>query len=135
MNTSWMIFPSCFIEMRYLAHPTNRLLKTFFLIKMSFDMLVYVCDERIFSPFKSYFIPLQGKNGVNKVGNPCSWIHSDIMDDNIHMELRSVPLCSGESAKDAGGVDDGSMNGYDDGRKGDSWSPSHILDFSDLSLG
>lgn len=73
---------------------------------------------------------------MNKVGNLCSWIHSDIMDDNIHMESRSVPLSSGESAKDAADVvDDGSLNSYDDGRMGDSWSPSHILDFSDLSLG
>ncbi|KAG6705463.1 hypothetical protein I3842_07G180400 [Carya illinoinensis] len=99
------------------------------------NTLIEKVDEYILDDFSKLLHINEGKNSVNKVGNPCSWIHSDIMDDNIHMELRSVPLCSGESAKDAGGVDDGSMNGYDDGRKGDSWSPSHILDFSDLSLG
>ncbi|KAG2282053.1 hypothetical protein Bca52824_053273 [Brassica carinata] len=49
------------------------------------------------------------------VGNeikPCTWIHSDVMDDNIHMG----PYADG----------DGQHN---------SWRPSHILDFSDLSIG
>lgn len=53
------------------------------------------------------------------------------MDDNIHMESRLVSLFLSENAKDAGLEDDG----YDEGGKGKSWCPSHILDFSDLSLG
>jgi hypothetical protein len=57
------------------------------------------------------------------------------MDDNIHMESRSVSLWLSENAKDAVVEDDDSMNGYDEGGKGKSWCPSHILDFSDLSLG
>jgi hypothetical protein len=57
------------------------------------------------------------------------------MDDNIYMESKLVSLCLSENAKDAGLEDDDSMNGYDEGGKGKSWCPSHILDFSDLSLG
>lgn len=57
------------------------------------------------------------------------------MDDNIHMESKSGSLWLSENAKDAGQEDDDSMNGYDEGGKGKSWCPSHILDFSDLSLG
>jgi hypothetical protein len=57
------------------------------------------------------------------------------MDDNIHMESKSGSLCSSGNAKDAGQEDDDSMNGYNEGGKGKSWCPSHILDFSDLSLG
>ncbi|KAG7587480.1 F-box-like domain superfamily [Arabidopsis thaliana x Arabidopsis arenosa] len=45
---------------------------------------------------------------------PCTWIHSDVMDDNIHME----PFA------------DDSVDGQHN-----SWRPSHILDFSDLSIG
>ena len=56
------------------------------------------------------------------------------MDDNIFMESSSVNLHSSENAEGAGLVDDGS-NGDDDGLKGKSWCPSHILDFSNLSLG
>ncbi|KFK42213.1 hypothetical protein AALP_AA2G226200 [Arabis alpina] len=46
---------------------------------------------------------------------PCTWIHSDVMDDNIHMEPYA---------------DDNSVDGQHN-----SWRPSHILDFSDLTIG
>lgn len=53
-------------------------------------------------------------------GVSCSWIHSDIMDDNVYLE----PISSIHSGN-------GSMkNG-----EAQSWRPSHILDFSDLSIG
>ncbi|CAN8233943.1 unnamed protein product [Cochlearia groenlandica] len=46
---------------------------------------------------------------------PCTWIHSDVMDDNIHMEPYT---------------DDDSVDG-----QRSSWRPSHLLDFSDLTIG
>ena len=76
----------------------------------------------------------QDENDQSKVCKPFSWIHSDIMDDNIHMEL-----CGGnnsilrEALKDAKG--NGCMNGCGDASVGKWWHPSHILDFSDLSMG
>ncbi|KAH0898138.1 hypothetical protein HID58_047706 [Brassica napus] len=67
----------------------------------------YIPDE--------FFIDLLHVFKDTDVGNeikPCTWIHSDVMDDNIHMG----PYADG----------DGQHN---------SWRPSHILDFSDLSIG
>ncbi|GAB2224257.1 hypothetical protein Droror1_Dr00005009 [Drosera rotundifolia] len=57
-------------------------------------------------------------------GKTCTWIHSDIMDDNVYMEP------STDSASDSSCTD---------GRVGEgvvkSWKPSYILDFSDLTTG
>lgn len=52
-------------------------------------------------------------NGGDEI-KPCTWIHSDVMDDNIHMEPYA----------------DDSVDGQHN-----SWRPSHILDFSDLTIG
>ncbi|KAG0480335.1 hypothetical protein HPP92_011193 [Vanilla planifolia] len=54
-----------------------------------------------------------------------TWIHSDIMDDNIHMKQ----CCPSESADTHLG-----MNAIFE-EKLWKWCPSHILDFSDLSIG
>ncbi|KAI8550342.1 hypothetical protein RHMOL_Rhmol06G0098000 [Rhododendron molle] len=70
-----------------------------------------------------------------KVGTPCSWIHSDIMDDNIHMEPCFVSYHSTEHSSDADLMQNGNVNGYRGGGEVTSWRPSHILDFSDLSIG
>ncbi|XP_059460654.1 lysine-specific demethylase JMJ21 isoform X2 [Corylus avellana] len=94
------------------------------------NTLIEKVDEYIPDDFAKLLNVFEGENGLNKVCKPCSWIHSDIMDDNIHMESRLVSLFLSENAKD-----DDSMNGCDEGGKGKSWCPSHILDFSDLSLG
>ncbi|XP_048130053.1 F-box protein At1g78280 isoform X2 [Rhodamnia argentea] len=61
------------------------------------------------------------KDDYTKEGCQPSWIHSDIMDDNIHMKPRSIDCCTD--------------NGHDGGEPGQSWQPSHVLDFSDLSIG
>ncbi|KAL5705165.1 Lysine-specific demethylase jmj21 [Ranunculus cassubicifolius] len=53
------------------------------------------------------------ENGICKVSKSSSWIHSDIMDDNVYMEKRS--------------------NSESDGKLG--WRPSYLLDFSDVSIG
>ncbi|GFY85856.1 transferases, transferring glycosyl groups [Actinidia rufa] len=71
-----------------------------------------------------------------KVGKPCSWIHSDIMDDNIHMEPSCVSHCPTEKNSDTHPMHNSYVNGYcDGGGELTSWRPSHILDFSDLSMG
>ncbi|KAL1344644.1 hypothetical protein HN51_018514 [Arachis hypogaea] len=62
---------------------------------------------------------------------PCSWIHSDIMDDNIYMEPSSAYSISSGNAEDAAKVN-GHLSSYDEVK---SWHPSYILDFSDLSIG
>lgn len=62
----------------------------------------------------------------------CSWIHTDIMDDNIYMEPSSVCSTSNGSSEDAALVDNGLLSDHDEVK---SWRPSYILDFSDLSIG
>ncbi|XVE55528.1 hypothetical protein DITRI_Ditri03aG0166000 [Diplodiscus trichospermus] len=71
------------------------------------------------------------ENGMKRVCKPWSWIHSDIMDDNICMEPFSVSC----SSKFAALTNNGSVNGYNNDGEGKSWCPNYILDFSDLSLG
>lgn len=78
---------------------------------------------------------VQDENDARKVSKPLSWIHSDIMDDNIHMEPFGDNSCFSGASKDAGLVDNGYRNSSDATEEGKSWRPSHILDFSDLSMG
>lgn len=51
--------------------------------------------------------------------NCCCWVHTDIMDDNIHLERSGVDCCMVNS----------------NGREEISWTPSFIYDFSNMSLG
>lgn len=64
-----------------------------------------------------------------------SWIHSDIMDDNILMNPCLVKSCLSESTGDNNLPSNGSKNGWNDIEQSESWSPSYILDFSNLSIG
>ncbi|VFQ79001.1 unnamed protein product [Cuscuta campestris] len=68
-----------------------------------------------------------------RVHKSCSWIHSDIMDDNIHMELSCLKTCL---EKDNKQVDNDHV--IDTSKNSDtksSWRATHILDFSGLSIG
>ncbi|XP_043689976.1 F-box protein At1g78280-like [Telopea speciosissima] len=68
------------------------------------------------------------ENGLHK--SP-TWIHMDIMDDNIHMEPYFLGSCLNENVPCSNGAMD-CNSGNGEQRK---WRPSHILDFSDLSIG
>ncbi|KAJ1386188.1 Protein kinase-like domain superfamily [Sesbania bispinosa] len=71
------------------------------------------------------------ENFASGACKPCSWIHTDIMDDNIYMEPSSV--CSTSSGTEVTAlVGNGLSSDYEEVK---SWCPSHILDFSDLSIG
>ncbi|KAL2893737.1 hypothetical protein RDABS01_009646 [Bienertia sinuspersici] len=59
-------------------------------------------------------------------GATCSWIHSDIMDDNIYLE----PPSGIHFPDHVNASENGSMK-----NEAQLWRPSHILDFSDLSIG
>lgn len=61
-------------------------------------------------------------------GETCSWIHSDIMDDNIYLEPQSTIFFHDQA-------DTLSGNGIMKNGEAQMWKPSHILDFSDLSIG
>uniref|UniRef100_A0A5B7AP33 F-box protein n=1 Tax=Davidia involucrata TaxID=16924 RepID=A0A5B7AP33_DAVIN len=97
--------------------------------------LIEKVDEYIPNDFEKFLSMFEDEKGLLKVCKPFSWIHSDIMDDNIHMEPCWVNSCSIGNTPDAGLMDDGYVNGYNGIGGGKSWRPSHILDFSDLSIG
>lgn len=83
---------------------------------------------------KICFLWFQDEQNFDEVCKP-SWIHSDIMDDNIQMES-----CSGDSNYSGMVADEVFCNGSSNGHgsevtNGVSWRPSHILDFSDLTIG
>lgn len=71
-----------------------------------------------------------------EVSKFCTWIHSDVMDDNIYM----IPRCS-DSLPEKNTSDPCLKESTHYRRSNNSnipehsWEPSHILDFSDLSLG
>lgn len=57
------------------------------------------------------------------------------MDDNIHMEPCGVNSCFIGNAKTTCLVKNGSLNVDGDSAQRKTWCPSHILDFSNLSIG
>ncbi|KAM7516848.1 hypothetical protein LguiA_006431 [Lonicera macranthoides] len=71
-------------------------------------VLIDKADEYIPEDFEEFLN--MDDNALLEVGKSCSWIHSDVMDDNIHIE--SCYNSEGEK----------------------SWCPNHILDFSNLSV-
>lgn len=52
------------------------------------------------------------------------------MDDNVLLEP-----CTRENAAAIGSQDNSFTNGYDDSGEEKPWRPSHVLDFSNLSVG
>ncbi|TQE12648.1 hypothetical protein C1H46_001668 [Malus baccata] len=97
--------------------------------------LIEKVDEYLPDDLTKLLHIFEDANGLNKVGKLCSWIHSDIMDDNIHMEPCGANSCLIENTKDNGLVTNGSVNGNGNSAGTESWRPSYILDFSDLSIG
>ncbi|KAF3320802.1 F-box protein [Carex littledalei] len=72
-------------------------------------------------------------HGLSTSSGP-SWIHSDIMDDNILLEPASTSSSSKRAPED-GPVKNG-LNSLSNGIGGNQkWIPTHIIDFSDLSIG
>ncbi|KAG9451442.1 hypothetical protein H6P81_011407 [Aristolochia fimbriata] len=73
------------------------------------------------------------KDGHYKVNSSPTWIHSDIMDDNIHMEPHTICDCLHENTIATSTVVNGDSDEHINGQT--TWRPSHILDFSDLTIG
>ncbi|CAL9064525.1 unnamed protein product [Musa banksii] len=73
-------------------------------------------------------------NGLYKVGVSPTWIHSDIMDDNIHMEPCQPIPCFEHSSCLALAVN-GELDAHETEGRLRKWQPTHIIDFSDLSIG
>lgn len=97
--------------------------------------LIEKVDDYIPDDLTKLLNAFQAENGTNKICKPCSWIHSDIMDDNVHMEPYSINSCSRGNASDACLADNDCAAGNDHVDVDKSWCPSHILDFSNLSIG
>ncbi|XP_068641349.1 lysine-specific demethylase JMJ21 [Aristolochia californica] len=73
------------------------------------------------------------KDGYYRVNRSPAWIHSDIMDDNIHMESCIGSDCLHENTMETCALVNGDRDGHISSRT--KWCPSHILDFSDLTIG
>ncbi|XP_062101378.1 lysine-specific demethylase JMJ21-like [Humulus lupulus] len=100
------------------------------------SFLIEKVDEYIPDNFTELLYAFEDENDRGKVCKSLSWIHSDIMDDNIHMEQcgdKNSRLS--EAVKEANSQCNSSMNGCDDTSIEKSWRPSHLLDFSNLSIG
>ncbi|KAI3751617.1 hypothetical protein L2E82_22708 [Cichorium intybus] len=83
--------------------------------------------EKVNEYLPNDFVELQSlfknENGSFEVQNSCSWVHTDIMDDNVHLEQ-----CS------SGTIVNSAVNGSKNVNE-TSWRPSYIYDFSNMSLG
>ncbi|KAL8487909.1 hypothetical protein ACS0TY_024268 [Phlomoides rotata] len=95
--------------------------------------LIEKVDEYIPYDLTVFFDKLENETEVCKF---CSWIHSDVMDDNIYM----IPRCSDSLSEE--NTSDPCLEKSTYLRRSNnsniqehSWAPSHILDFSDLSVG
>ncbi|KAI7753357.1 hypothetical protein M8C21_011119 [Ambrosia artemisiifolia] len=75
--------------------------------------LIEKVNEYLPKDFVEFHNLFKDENGKFIEHNCCSWVHTDIMDDNIHLE----------QMKESG-----------NGKEG-SWRPSYIYDFSNMSLG
>ncbi|XXG40438.1 hypothetical protein AAC387_Pa01g1154 [Persea americana] len=75
------------------------------------------------------------KDGLCKVSNSPTWIHSDIMDDNVHLEPYVSSSGIDNNSPAASSIVHAMGNGYTTDGKLKKWRPSHILDFSDMSIG
>lgn len=78
---------------------------------------------------------MQDKDCLYKVSNSPTWIHSDIMDDNIILEPSLSSNSLDKNSPASSSIVDGVGNGYTSDGKQMKWHLSHILDFSDMSIG
>lgn len=91
--------------------------------------LIEKVNEYLPNDFAELHGLFKNENGSFEVQNCCSWVHTDIMDDNIHLEQ-----CCGEPMVKNSGVN-GSKNGGNEISSSWAWRPSYIYDFSNMSLG
>lgn len=122
----------------YIADDITKLLHMFKVSSTSAGIFEPCHNQQFFMCSFYYLIShtyvVQEENEPMEICKPLSWIHSDIMEDNIHMEPCYGNSCLNGTMKDADLVD-GSMNGNDSTSEVKSCRASHLLDFSDLSLG
>ncbi|KAJ0988627.1 hypothetical protein J5N97_006983 [Dioscorea zingiberensis] len=77
----------------------------------------------------------KGNDRQHKLSGYPTWIHSDIMDDNVYMEPSSSIHCFDKSTSHASSTFSDAMRFCNGDEKPKRWLPTYILDFSDLSIG
>ncbi|CAN1181872.1 Lysine-specific demethylase JMJ21 [Linum perenne] len=95
--------------------------------------LVDQVDDYLPNDLSVLFPTHQDAIGQDEVCQPFSWIHADIMDDNIHMESSSASL--NRDSEHSLPENSGSVNGCKAEGQRNFWSPGHIIDFSNLKTG
>lgn len=77
----------------------------------------------------------QDNDRVNMLKRSPTWIHSDIMDDNIHMEACAHAHFLDGCASGASSTVNDTPDVCNAERIPKNWIPTHILDFSNLIVG
>uniref|UniRef100_A0A1D1Z0D8 F-box protein At1g78280 n=1 Tax=Anthurium amnicola TaxID=1678845 RepID=A0A1D1Z0D8_9ARAE len=75
------------------------------------------------------------EDGLYKARRLPSWIHSDIMDDNIHLEQCSTSHCFSQTTTFADSISDDAKTTDNVEESLNRWCPAHILDFGNLFIG
>ncbi|KAH7683481.1 Clavaminate synthase-like protein [Dioscorea alata] len=73
--------------------------------------------------------------GLYKLSRYPTWIHSDIMDDNVYMEPSSSAHSFDKITSHASSTPSDAVEFCNGNEKPRRWHPTYILDYSDLSLG
>lgn len=73
--------------------------------------------------------------GLYKISGYPTWIHSDIMDDNVYMELSSSAHNFDKPMSHASSTPSDVLEFCNGDEKQRRWHPTYILDYSDLSIG
>ena len=77
----------------------------------------------------------QDNEGLYKISGYPTWIHSDIMDDNVYMELSSSAHNFDKPTSHASSTPSDVLEFCNGDEKQRRWHPTYILDYSDLSIG
>ncbi|RZC87778.1 hypothetical protein C5167_028230 [Papaver somniferum] len=98
--------------------------------------LVQKLEEYIPDDLSNLLVLSKDKNGSSKALKSPVWVHSDVMDDNVHMLPCDPNDCSRQNPQTTSPtVNDLSLTNGNCGSRKRKWLPSNILDFSDLSVG
>ncbi|KAJ6852279.1 F-box protein isoform X1 [Iris pallida] len=99
------------------------------------EFLIEKAEEYIPNDLALLLNLTEEKDGFYKVTGSPSWIHSDIMDDNIHIEPCAASHFIDETASSGSSTPNGALDACNVEGRVRKWLPTHILDFSGLSIG
>ncbi|XP_020257462.1 F-box protein At1g78280 isoform X2 [Asparagus officinalis] len=97
--------------------------------------LIDKVEEYIPNDLALLFNLSEEKNTFNGYNASPTWIHSDIMDDNVIIESCTHASSFDGTTSDPRTTVNGTPDACNVERSPRNWTPTHILDFSDLTIG